>query len=51
MKMAATVPNQKVVHVNRQKCEKNFLQISKENWYAANKALSPYPYFSIRFIW
>ena len=40
--MAATVPNQKVVHVNRQKCDKNFLQISKENWYAANKALSPY---------
>lgn len=40
--MASTVPNQKVVHVNRQKCDKNFLQISKENWYAANKALSPY---------
>ena len=40
--MPNTVPNQKVVHVNRQKCEKNFLQISKENWYAANKALSPY---------
>lgn len=40
--MATTVPNQKVVHVNRQKYDKNFLQISKENWYAANKALSPY---------
>lgn len=40
--MAATVPNQKVVHVNRQKCDKNFLQISKENWYAANKDLEPY---------
>lgn len=40
--MPATVPNQKVVHVNRQKCDKNFLQISKENWYAANKDLSPY---------
>ena len=40
--MAPTVPNQKVVHVNRQKCDKNFLQISKENWYAANKDLSPY---------
>ena len=42
MKMAATVPNQKVVHVNRQKCDKNFLQISKENWYAANKDLEPH---------
>ena len=42
MKMAATVPHQKVVHVNRQKCDKNFLQISKENWYAANKDLEPY---------
>lgn len=42
MKMAATVPHQKVVHVNRQKCDKNFLQISKENWYAVNKDLGPY---------
>ena len=40
--MPNTVPNQKVVHVNRQKCEKNFLQISKENWYAVNKDLGPY---------
>lgn len=40
--MPNTVPNQKVVHVNRQKCDKNFLQISKENWYAANKDLGPY---------
>ena len=40
--MAATVPHQKVVHVNRQKCDKNFLQISKENWYAVNKDLGPY---------
>ena len=40
--MPNTVPNQKVVHVNRQKCDKNFLQISKENWYAANKDLEPY---------
>lgn len=40
--MPNTVPNQKVVHVNRQKCDKNFLQISKENWYAANKDLDPY---------
>ena len=37
---AYTVPNQKVVHVNRQKCDKNFLQISKENWYAAYKDLN-----------
>ena len=40
--MPNTVPNQKVVHVNRQKCDKNFLQISKDNWYAANKELGPY---------
>ena len=40
--MPNTVPNQKVVHVNRQKCDKNFLQISKDNWYAANKDLGPY---------
>lgn len=40
--MPNTVPNQKVVHVNRQKCDKNFLQISKENWYAVNKDLGPY---------
>lgn len=40
--MPNTVPNQKVVHVNRQKCDKNFLQISKENWYTANKDLGPY---------
>ena len=40
--MPNTVPNQKVVHVNRQKCDKNFLQIRKDNWYAANKDLGPY---------
>ena len=40
--MPNTVPNQKVVHVNRQKCDKNFLQISKDIWYAANKDLGPY---------
>ena len=40
--MPNTVPNQKVVHVNRQKCDKNFLQIRKDNWYAANKDLEPY---------
>ena len=40
--MPATVPHQKVIHINRQKCDKNFLQISKEHWYAANKDLEPY---------
>ena len=40
--MPATVPHQKVIHINRQKCDKNFLQISKDNWYAANKDLEPY---------
>lgn len=40
--MPNTVPNQKVVHVNRQKCDKNFLQIRKDIWYAANKDLGPY---------
>ena len=45
--MAATVPHQKVVHVNRDmpdknKKEGNFLLVKKENWYAANKDLSPY---------
>ena len=37
--MAATVPNQKVVHVNRDmpdknKKEGNFLLVKKENWYS-----------------
>ena len=36
------VPNQRVVHVHREKCYKNFLQIKKENWYAANEDLTPY---------
>ena len=40
--MPNTVANQKVVHINRQKCDKDFLQIRKENWYAANKDLEPY---------
>ena len=38
----ATVPNQRKVYVHREKCEKDFLQIKKENWYAANKDLEPY---------
>lgn len=38
----ATVPNQKRIIIHREKCERDFLQIKKENWYAANKALSPY---------
>lgn len=41
--MPQTVPNQKIIHVNRESLEgKQFLGISKENWYAANKDLSPY---------
>lgn len=45
--MPNTVPNQKVVHVNRDmpdknKKEGNFLLIKKEHWYAANKDLEPY---------
>jgi hypothetical protein len=43
MKMAATVPNQKVVHVNRdmpEKNEGNFLLIKKENLYAAYRDLN-----------
>lgn len=36
------VPNQRLVHVHREKCYKNFLQIKKENWYAANEDLTPY---------
>lgn len=40
--MPTTVPNQKTIHINREKPEKNFLQIKKENWYAANKELTPY---------
>ena len=38
----ATVPNQRKVIVHREKCEKSFLQIKKENWFAANKDLEPY---------
>ena len=41
--MAATVPNQKVVHVNRdmpEKNEGNFLLIKKENLYAAYRDLN-----------
>ena len=35
-------PNQRIINIHRNKCEANFLQISKENWYAVNKELSPY---------
>ena len=40
--MPHTVPNQKIIHIHRQRPKSNFLQISKENWYAANKDLSPF---------
>ena len=38
----ATVPNQRKVIIHREKCERDFLQIKKENWFAANKDLEPY---------
>ena len=38
----ATAPNQRKVIVHREKCERDFLQIKKENWFAANKDLEPY---------
>ena len=38
----ATAPNQRKVVVHREKCERDFLQIRKENWFAANKDLEPY---------
>jgi len=38
----ATVPNQKKIVIHREKCERDFLQIKKENWFAANKDLEPY---------
>ena len=34
--MPNTVPNQKIIHINREQVTDNFLQIKKENWYAAN---------------
>ena len=40
--MNYTSPNQKVIHINREKVTDNFLQIKKENWYNANKDLEPY---------
>lgn len=40
--MPNTVPNQKIIHINREQVTDNFLQIKKENWYAANKDLEPY---------
>jgi len=38
----ATVPNQRKIIIHREKCERDFLQIKKENWFAANKDLEPY---------
>lgn len=38
----STVPNQRKIIIHREKCERDFLQIKKENWYSANKILSPY---------
>ena len=38
----ATVPFQRRVVIHREKCERDFLQIKKENWFAANKDLEPY---------
>ncbi len=38
----ATVPNQKIIKIHREKCERDFLQIKKENWFAANKNLEAY---------
>ena len=40
--MSYTSPNQKIIHINREKVTDNFLQIKKENWYNANKDLEPY---------
>lgn len=40
--MSYTVPNQKIIHINREAVTDNFLQIKKENWYNANKDLEPY---------
>lgn len=37
-----TVPNQRKVIIHREKCQRDFLQIKKENWFAANKDLEPY---------
>lgn len=34
------VPNQKVIKINKSKVVKNFMQISKDNMYAAMKVLS-----------
>ena len=40
--MPNTVPHQKIIHINKESVDKNFLTISKENWYNANKDLEPY---------
>lgn len=36
------VPNQRKIRVHREKCEKDFLQIKKINWYTANEDLTPF---------
>ena len=38
----ATSPHQRKVIIHRERPEKDFLQIKKENWFAANKDLEPY---------
>ncbi len=38
----STAPHQRKVIIHREKCERDFLQIKKENWFAANKDLEPY---------
>jgi len=47
MNMPRTVPNQKIIHINRdmpKKNEGNFLQIKKENMYAAYKVLNAHAF-------
>lgn len=36
-----TAPNQKIVHVNRSKYQKGFLQIGIDDWITASKLLKP----------
>ena len=38
----ATAPFQRRVVIHREKCERDFLQIKKENWFAANRDLELY---------
>lgn len=40
--MPDTVPHQKIIHIHKESVDINFLTISKENWYNANKDLGPY---------